>query len=363
VTYTGFIYALAGTDGIRYVGKTEQTAARPRQSLARRYNQHRYSARGGAIRVYKWWRSQSAEPRMIVLEVCDAADVAERECAWIRFYRLAGARLTNHTEGGEGAPGYVHTPETRAKMSAAQRGRVYAPLSPETRAKISAAHKGKPLSAEHRAAMTGHTTSAETRAKMSAERLRRSEDPAYLAKLSAAHKGEKHTPEHVAKMRAAMTGHTTSAETRAKMSAALTGKTLSAEHRASLSAGQRRRCEDPAERAKMSERTRLRFEDPAERAKVGAASRGRIASAEARAHMSAAQKAAHAANPRPPASHCKRGHEFTPENTGTDYRGRRYCLACALGGQRAYRAANAEHIRERERARYAAKRAREGACV
>lgn len=28
-------------------------------------------------------------------------------------------------------------------------------------------------------------------------------------------------------------------------------------------------------------------------------------------------------------THCKRGHEFTPENTGRNARGHRYCRACA----------------------------------
>ena len=39
-------------------------------------------------------------------------------------------------------------------------------------------------------------------------------------------------------------------------------------------------------------------------------------------------------------THCKRGHEFTPENTHIDTRGRRVCRACRRGWKAAKRAAN-----------------------
>ena len=59
-------------------------------------------------------------------------------------------------------------------------------LSPETRAKIAAAHKGRALSPEHRAkiaaANTGRTLSPETRAKISAAKKgRRREIPGSAA--------------------------------------------------------------------------------------------------------------------------------------------------------------------------------------
>lgn len=82
--------------------------------------------------------------------------------------------------------GSKHTPESRAKMSAAKRGK--APFagkrhSPESKAKMSAYRTGrkrprkKPLTPEHRAriaaALAGRTLSDETRAKMSAAQRRR----------------------------------------------------------------------------------------------------------------------------------------------------------------------------------------------
>jgi len=46
--------------------------------------------------------------------------------------------------------GFKHSPETKAKMSAAQKGRA---VSPETRAKIGAANRGRKFSDESRAKM------------------------------------------------------------------------------------------------------------------------------------------------------------------------------------------------------------------
>jgi hypothetical protein len=64
--------------------------------------------------------------------------------------------LHNRTDGGDGVSGFTHSPETRAKLSAANKGKT---LSPETREKLSAARKGE-------------TFSPETRAKMSAAKKR-----------------------------------------------------------------------------------------------------------------------------------------------------------------------------------------------
>jgi hypothetical protein len=100
----------------------------------------------------------------------------------------------------------IHSPEFRAKMRAAHKGRpggMYGKThSPETRAKMSAAHKGKtPWNKGMKGQvpwMKGKTHSPETR-----------------AKISAAKQGEKHH----------MYGKTHSPETRAKMSAALKERT------------------------------------------------------------------------------------------------------------------------------------------
>ena len=108
--------------------------------------------------------------------------------------------------GREGRP---HTPESKAKLSAAHKGKI---ISPETREKIKAANKGRPKSEEHKAKIAAgrsrpestekfraanggvnhhlygkHHTEA-TKAKMSAARNREEAK----AKFSASRSGEKH---------------------------------------------------------------------------------------------------------------------------------------------------------------------------
>lgn len=70
-----------------------------------------------------------------------------------------------------GMLGKKHSPETRAKMTAARRGKKH---SAETKAKIAASHRGKKHSPETRAKMAashrGKKHSPETKAKMSKTR-------------------------------------------------------------------------------------------------------------------------------------------------------------------------------------------------
>lgn len=134
-------------------------------------------------------------------------DAFDYEKEMILFFKSEGYKLCNMTEGGEGASGFQHSQEARAKMSAAQKGVSKPPLNPETRAKLSAAMKGK----------THKPHSPETRAKM-----------------SAAKSGKSHSTETRAKMSAAQKGRTPSPETRAKLSAARVGKKRSDELRAKL---------------------------------------------------------------------------------------------------------------------------------
>ena len=69
--------------------------------------------------------------------------------------------LINQCVGGPGTPGYKHTPDTIAKMSATHKGKV---ITQETRNKISRTLKGRPLAEE-------------TKRKMSASRLGKKRGP------------------------------------------------------------------------------------------------------------------------------------------------------------------------------------------
>lgn len=139
----------------------------------------------------------------------------------------------------------------------------------------------------------------------------RRHSPETLSKMSAAHKGKQYAlgtvrPADVrAKMSARLMGHPVSAETRAKIAAVHAGKKLSPEHRAAISAFHK----------------------------------GRPKSAETRARISAATRANLVGPARENASktHCKHGHEFTPENTHISPHGRRICRACKREDMRARR--------------------------
>lgn len=164
------------------------------------------------------------------------ADAFKHEKFLIACFRDVGVVLTNRTDGGEGCSGAVHTPEMRAKRSAARMGCKH---SAETRAKISAANAGRvsygPTTETReklRAISTGRVHTNEARKKISAANignknaLNHKHTQETKAKMSTAQKGRVHTPEHLAKIGVTKIGNKyalgaiRSPETRAKLSAA-----------------------------------------------------------------------------------------------------------------------------------------------
>ena len=156
--------------------------------------------------------------------------------------------------------GTKHSEETKAKLSAARMGRE---VSPETRAKIGAANRA--AIRKHVAenddscdcfAHIGHTVSIETRAKISAALLGRKLSTEHRAKLSAANIGNVVSHKTRAKISANRMGHSVSPETRAKIGAAnaisLRGQKLSPETRAKMGASRMGHTVTPETRAKMS---------------------------------------------------------------------------------------------------------------
>jgi hypothetical protein len=122
-------------------------------------------------------------------------DAPEAERLLIRGFRKEGARLVNGTDGGDGTVGRKHTPESRAKMSANQKGK----------------RLGVPQSLEHKTHVTatkiGKKRSAAARANMSLAQRRRYEDPAEHEKASAGQlrrysRPEEHEKSKQAKLRA-----------------------------------------------------------------------------------------------------------------------------------------------------------------
>lgn len=117
------VYALCDENGeIRYVGQTTQ-------SLNRRLSHHRSHAKKMDRYKDRWIRQNPDGIYIIEVQRVgsqDNLDVAERY--WIRFFREQGCPLTNLEDGGKRNrvpwnKGKPQSPEVRAKLSAAIRGR------------------------------------------------------------------------------------------------------------------------------------------------------------------------------------------------------------------------------------------------
>jgi hypothetical protein len=100
---------------------------------------------------------QGKTPTMVVLETCDTSQRQDREREWISAGKSLGWRLTNNTDGGDGAPGGKWTEERRQYMSEFFRNREFSEehrrnishgltgktIPEETKFKMAAAKKGK----------------------------------------------------------------------------------------------------------------------------------------------------------------------------------------------------------------------------
>jgi len=190
------------TEEIRYVGVAKDTKVR--------LQTHIYEAKRAPGRNHRtcWIDSilrLGLKPILIVVETgCGNREESER--VWIASFRAIGCELVNGTDGGEGAPGRVPSPETRAKQSAATKGRK---KSPESVARMAAALRGRP----------GHKVSPETRQKISRARRSIVFSAETLARMSSAKLGRVVPPEVRKKMSERARGFKHSAESRARMSA------------------------------------------------------------------------------------------------------------------------------------------------
>ena len=109
------------TGELRYIGKS---TTGPKRRL-----QEHLSPSKLCTHTHKncWLRSlleKGLRPDLVVLEVCGNAETAEiLEKQAIAHYRGLGFRLTNNTDGGEGATGYHHTEEHKRYMRSLFLGR------------------------------------------------------------------------------------------------------------------------------------------------------------------------------------------------------------------------------------------------
>lgn len=143
-----FIYLFINSvNGKKYVGQTTKA------DVDLRLRQHRYVTTSRAAKRYALhaaiekhgWDAFTRH----VLQVCSTREeLNQAEAFWIAHYDCMAPKGYNLTTGGD-APGEI-SDETRAKMSVLNRGRKH---SVESRAKRSAALKGRPLPPEQVEAM------------------------------------------------------------------------------------------------------------------------------------------------------------------------------------------------------------------
>lgn len=196
------------TQQIRYVGRAKDLKVRIKRHF-----------RGiGHSHVACWIRSLKRlgfKPEVMQLQIVSSLHICEAERHWIAFYRALGCPLTNIGDGGEGGmQGAKHSEETKAKIGAANRGKV---VSEETRAKQRA---------------RAGSISMETRTKIGISS--RNRNPESNARIGEANRRRKITEETRAKIALASQGRPQSEETRKKRSESMKGKPKSPEHREKL---------------------------------------------------------------------------------------------------------------------------------
>lgn len=176
------VYALKDprTGRVRYVGATAM-------GLEARLSKHLHDAKhlhesthtlSPKVKWIKQLQARNIAPVIVLLE--DWVELwQESERLWIKHFRsrYRYPQLTNVRDGGDGSGGWKHSEKTRALLRASAAGRKYPnrrPKSPEARAKIGAALRGRTRSpeaiAKTAAFWTGRTHSEETKRKISETR-------------------------------------------------------------------------------------------------------------------------------------------------------------------------------------------------
>jgi hypothetical protein len=182
VVRTWVIYVLSDPrtpEQVRYVGVTHCT---PKSRLGRHLGDARKGK--GTHHSARWLRSLlnvGLEPKIRVIEQGAGPGWEGAEIRWIAWHKDHGFDLTNHALGGQGPIGCVRSPETRAKLAAANRGKKQSPeliekriaptrgrvTSPETRARMSASMTGLKRSPEACEKMRAERSTSAFRSKMS----------------------------------------------------------------------------------------------------------------------------------------------------------------------------------------------------
>jgi hypothetical protein len=117
-----YIYILSDSEGIRYVGKSNNPEKRfkihLKESKKRRTQKE--------IWIHDLLKSGQM-PKMEILETVDESDWSFRESYWISQLKSWGFNILNGTAGGEGSNGFKgksHSEETKKILSKRAEGRV-----------------------------------------------------------------------------------------------------------------------------------------------------------------------------------------------------------------------------------------------
>lgn len=212
------IYFLRGENRfVRYVGKTTK-------SLKKRLNGHLQEALRGKINhrcngIRALLRKGLSPTIDLITEVEGNGAGAER--AYIKWLRSKGVDLWNGSDGGEGNPGWVATPETRKRFS---ESRLASPFREETRKRLTWFAQHQVCSEATREKHRQHRHSKETK-----------------RKIGDRNRGKIISTETRQKIRQTRLGTHLSENAKRKLSLALTGRIFSEQHRINLSNAKRRR--------------------------------------------------------------------------------------------------------------------------
>jgi len=111
-----FIYTLSNPDTfeVRYVGISK--------NIKRRYKEHIKESKKGNNYKSCWIRSLNKMPIIDIIDECSIFDYTFWEKYYITLFKSWGFKLTNLTDGGEGANGYRFNQESKNKMSENRKG-------------------------------------------------------------------------------------------------------------------------------------------------------------------------------------------------------------------------------------------------
>jgi group I intron endonuclease len=208
-----------------------------RQPPNRRWSQHKQLAKkGGKMILYNAIRSYGVEHFSFDI-ICECETLDELNRKEIEYISANNTLAPNGYNAGKGGDNYEKTPETRAKISQANKGRV---ITDEWRKNMSNARKGRKITEETRqkmqVAQKGRIITEETKQKLRAINLGKKQSQETVDKKRVARAGVPWSE----KKRESMIGRKNTEETKKKMSDAQKGRKISEESKIKMREAKKR---------------------------------------------------------------------------------------------------------------------------